>query len=147
MNKIQLWKNTDEQCMLVDYSTDKGSKLISAPNIPVLFWPDGSVCWPVTTWLMDKGKTYLGRVTKKGKRNTKGGSIITDASLISHLIRYTYTAYGKDFTSLNDEDVKGWVNDLKDEVDPKNKKKHANRQNYTKRTELLTLVSRFHALS
>jgi len=121
VNEKQLWKKTDKDCMLVDYTCAKGSILISAPKIPVMFWPDGGVCWPVTMWLMEKGKAYIGRVTAKGKRNTNGGSSTTHASLISHLVRFTFSKRNKNFALLLDDDIKGWSEDLKIEVDPKNR--------------------------
>jgi len=130
MNDKQLWKKTNNDCQLVDYSNNQGSALVNAPNIPVMFWPDGNVCWPITIWLMERGKSYIARANSKGRRNTNGGSLNTHASLISHFVRFTHHYHNKDFTSLYDDDLKAWVKNLKAEIDTKrpNSKKRKNTQ-------------------
>lgn len=120
VNNRQLWKKTSNECQLVDFSNEKGSTLVNAPNIPVMFWPDGSVCWPITIWLMDRAKTYIARANSKGRRNSNGGSSNTHASLISHFVRFVHNYHNKDFTSLYDDDLKRWAKNLKDEVDTRN---------------------------
>ena len=119
MNDKQLWKKTSNGCLLVDFSNNNGSTLVNAPNIPIMFWPDESVCWPITMWLMERGKSYIARSNSKGRRNTNGGSSNTHASLISHFVRFIHNNHNKDFTSLYDDDLKVWAKNLKDEIDTK----------------------------
>jgi hypothetical protein len=76
-----------------------------------MHWPDGSVCWPVTSWLLNK---YKGVSTK----SARGGSAGTYASLISHLIRFVYRKRIS-FEELNDDHMFEWADDLREEKDPR----------------------------
>lgn len=111
----KLWELTDEDCRIVSHTTSKGAITVSAPNTPAMFWPDGSVCWPVTMWLTLKQREYLGLPSKKGIRNFKAGTTVTNASLISQLIRFTFEARKKKFHLLTDDDIKAWIHELVNE--------------------------------
>lgn len=115
----KLWRLTDANCKLVDFSNHHGQSLLSAPNTPIVFWPDTTVCWPVTIWLTEKSQSYHSRSSKKGIRNSNGGSVVTQASVISHFVRYVFNVNRKLFVTLNDDHIKNWVKTLAEEDDPK----------------------------
>jgi integrase len=71
-------------------------------------------------WLVDNTKNYLDEKRRKGSRNTGGGSQVTNASLISFLVRYTFKYRAKLFTRLCDDDIKQWVSELRQEKSPQN---------------------------
>jgi integrase len=117
----QLWRLTDSECNIVSHMTPLGVVKSKAPNTPIMLWPDESVCWPVTMWLVDNTKNYLDEKRRKGSRNKKGGTQITNASLLSFLVRYTFKYRAKAFYLLCDDDIKQWVSDLRKEQSPQNK--------------------------
>ncbi|MEZ9368923.1 tyrosine-type recombinase/integrase [Shewanella sp. 10N.286.51.B2] len=116
MNTInKLWRLTDSDCRIVSHMTPRGAVHERAPKTPVMFWPDGCVCWPVSMWLVNNKKNYLDEKRRKGSRNDSGGTTVTYASLLSSLVRYTFHNRVKDFSALCDDDIKQWVKDLRSE--------------------------------
>jgi len=71
-------------------------------------------------WLVDNTKNYLDEKRRKGTRNKKGGSQVTNSSLISFLVRFTFKYKAKDFSLLCDDDIKQWVSELRNEKNPQN---------------------------
>lgn len=143
MSDKQLWKRTSESCQLVDYCNQKGSNLVNSPNVPVMFWPDGSVCWPITMWLIGRIKSCSSNSNLKGNRNSNGGSSSTYASLVSHFVRFVFKNKSKNFTSIYDDDLKLWAISLKDEVDsnkPYSKRRKNSQISTIMRTALSFLV-------
>ncbi|MEQ2355289.1 tyrosine-type recombinase/integrase [Pseudoalteromonas piscicida] len=116
----KLWKTTDANCKLVDYSVGQEYSLVSAPNTPVMFWPDDKVCLPVTMWLIEKAQFYYSKAGKKGIRGNSSGTVITRASLITHFVKYVFNKNNKNFASLNDDHIGDWKKSLENEEDPKN---------------------------
>ncbi|QJD99831.1 site-specific integrase [Massilia forsythiae] len=77
-------------------------------NIPLLFWPDGSVCWLANLYLL---KGY-----KDGKsRRNNGGTLLTYAKNLSPFIRWCYENE-LDFFDLEEPDFVSFVTDLRDET-------------------------------
>ncbi len=109
----QLWSFADSECQLpVIGFDDKGIRLRKCKKAPMMHWPDGSVCWPVTSWLLSKYK----RLSTKSARGSSAG---TYASLISHLVRFVYE---KDisFSELYDDHLYEWAEQLRLEKDHRN---------------------------
>ena len=109
----QLWRFADAECQLpaIGYN-DNGIRLRKCKKAPVMHWPDGSVCWPVTSWLLSKYK----RLSSKSARGSSAG---TYASLLSNLVRFVYE---KDisFSELCDDHLYEWAEQLRLEKDHRN---------------------------
>src|ERR1051326_365216 len=57
--------------------------VVSVPvgRIPLMVWPNGRWCW--------EANTYLGSLLERGlSTRTRGGTLLTYAAHISHLLRY-----------------------------------------------------------
>ncbi len=108
----QLWALTDKECRLFGYLEPTGPKLRKASKVPIMHWPDGTVCWPVTVWLVECSKDKFNDLNR-GKR---GGTLTTYASLISALVRYV-DEINVAFESLTDDNIFDWVERLKKEPD------------------------------
>ena len=93
----------------IPYAIDYNGVIITVEgdNIPVMFWPDGTVCWEANLFILDQYR-------KKRSRKNKGGSLLTNAKNISHLIRYCYENK-VDLYNLTDNNFKMFVNRLKAE--------------------------------
>lgn len=88
-----------------------------ASDLPVMFWPDDTVCWPISMYLVEAYSSYLNRPNKKGRRNRRGGTPVIKASLLSFLVRLAFDRNG--FSGLSDDDILDWVSMLCDERDNK----------------------------
>jgi len=110
----QLWKKTDNRCRLLDEVTPNGATMKSAPGVPIIFWPDRSVCWAATMYLVEVASAYIDSET-----TNKRGTPTIVASNLSFLIRFTHQRR-KTFGNLCDDDIQAWVKELQDEKDSTN---------------------------
>ena len=110
----QLWKKTNSDCRLVDTFINSHHRYVSAPDVPIYLWPDGSVCVPVSMWLISIAKNYL---TRDNKKKTSNSPPLTHASLIASFVRFVYYYKQKNFYLLTDEDVKDFREFLRKEKD------------------------------
>ncbi len=122
MRRQKLYKLTSE-AHKIPYVIDYDGALITVEgdNIPVMFWPDTTVCWEANLFILTQYK-------KKKSRKNKGGSLLTNAKNISHLIRYCYDNK-VDFYNLTNSHFKLFVNKLKAERqthNPSNKVRNNN---------------------
>ncbi|WP_292038168.1 tyrosine-type recombinase/integrase [Massilia sp. UBA6681] len=89
-----------------------------ANDVPQLFWPDGTVCWLANMYLLSG--------YKKGRsRRNNGGTLLTWAKNLSHIIRWCHLNK-VDFIDLTDSHFAMFVNSLKiekDSEDPTQKKR------------------------
>jgi integrase len=109
----QLWCFADSECQIPIIGSDgKGGKRRKCNKAPVMHWPDSSVCWPVTSWLLSKYK----RLSTKSARGSSAG---TYASLLSHLVRFVYKK-NISFGDLNDNHLYDWAEQLRTETDHRN---------------------------
>jgi len=112
-DRHQLWSFADSDCQIPIIGSDgNGIRKRKCKKAPVMHWPDSSVCWPVTSWLLSK---YKGLSTK----SARGSSAGTYASLLSHLVRFVYE---KDisFSDLHDDHMYEWAEQLRVESDHRN---------------------------
>jgi integrase len=116
----QLWSFTTDKCVIAAYGTIHGIKKRVCKNAPVMEWPDGTVCWPVTSWLLDKYK----RISTKSAR---GGSAGTYASLLSSFVRFCYKNKIA-FVDINDDHFFQWAEALRNERNEKAFKRRNNTQ-------------------
>lgn len=89
-----------------------------AHDVPQLLWPDGTVCWLANLYL-------LSGYRKGRSRKNKGGTLLTWAKNLSHLIRWCYLNK-VDFIDLTDSHFKMFINMLlieKDDEQPTEKKR------------------------
>ena len=112
MKARKLWALTDERCRLFGYLAPIGPVFRDAPKVPIMYWPDGEVCWPVTMWLVSVAKDSP-NARGPGRR---GNTVATYASLISALVRYV-SEKKIAFESLSDDNFYDWVERLKEEPD------------------------------
>jgi integrase len=120
MRLSQLWKKTSSDCKLVDSYIAGNHRYIQAAKVPIYFWPDGSVCVPVTIWLVTQAKNYLSDENTKGKSNNPP---VTHASLISSFVRYVHLTRKKNFYLIDDEDVKSFREYLRSEINNRTESK------------------------
>ena len=73
-------------------------------EVPITFWPDGSVCWPATLYL--NAQFHEGKSTR-----TRGGTLSTYAKQLGHLIRAAYKKHCE-FHSMDDVIFTDWINEL-----------------------------------
>lgn len=108
----QLWTFADIDCQIPTYGNNKKSvNMRSCKNAPMMSWPDGSICWAVSSWLLLKYKS-------KPYKSTRGGSSGTYASLLSHLVRFVFDRRIS-FTNLRDENLYEWAESLQNHKDKK----------------------------
>jgi site-specific recombinase XerD len=84
MTKSKLYQNTDSAFKLPLYvDTQRNVITREAINIPTLTWPDGSWCL--------QGNVYMLELFHRGlSRRNNGGTLLSYATNISHLLRYVY---------------------------------------------------------
>ncbi|WP_440965168.1 hypothetical protein ACL58G_03435 [Massilia sp. GER05] len=114
----KLYCITTEDCKLPLHAKSK----YPAHDIPQLLWPDGTVCWLANLFLLSG--------YKKGRsRKNKGGTLLTWAKNLSHLIRWCYLNE-VDFTDLHDSHFALFINTLLNEKDSEHpeKKKRTDQQ-------------------
>ncbi len=82
--KAKLYHCTAQAFALPTY-VDHSHRVITTPaqNIPMLKWPDGRWCLPANVYMVDLYHRGL-------SRRNRGGTLLTYAAHISHLIRYCY---------------------------------------------------------
>jgi integrase len=107
----KLYHITSESHQL-PYAVDFKDKVIFSEgnNIPVIFWPDGRVCWEANLFIRDGYNRNL-------SRKNRGGTLLTHAKQISHLIRFCYDNR-INFLELTNNRFKQFINNLKTERDP-----------------------------
>ena len=114
----KLYRITTEDCQLPLHTGRRSAVTYLANDIPQLFWPDGSVCWLANLYL-------LSGYRKGRSRKNKGGTLLTWAKNLSHLIRWCHQNK-VDFIDLTDSHFKMFVNVLlmeKDDEQPTTKKR------------------------
>jgi hypothetical protein len=75
----KLYQLTSDQFVL-PASTDKTRK---TGKLPMLKWPDGEICWPITLYMIQQ--------SNEGKKSEVGGGTpLTYAKQLSHLLRFCY---------------------------------------------------------
>jgi site-specific recombinase XerD len=78
-----------------------------AGNLPILKWPDGDICWPVSLYLIEQ--------CNNGKsRKGKGGSLLTYAKQLSPIVRFCHK-YKINFKDLDDSFITQFIQHLGDE--------------------------------
>ncbi|EPB7048058.1 TPA: tyrosine-type recombinase/integrase [Pseudomonas aeruginosa] len=82
--------------------------LVEAENIPMITWPDGRWCMEANIYML---RLYRNRYSRK----FGGGTLLTYATQISHLLRYCFTA-GIGLLDLTDSHFHLFINSLKSEV-------------------------------
>lgn len=115
MDKTQLWALTSAKCMLHSHTTHSGPILKQSPHLPIVYWPNDRVCFPVTMWLIEtsRNRGANNSASKRGRTST------TDASLISLFVRYIANeAIG--FEDMSDDHMFHWASQLAAERDPSN---------------------------
>ena len=84
-------------------ATDVKGTVIRTPagNIPMLLWPDGSWCL--------EGNAYMLALFQRGlSRRNGGGTLLTYAGCVSHLLRFCYTNR-TDIAALTDNDFARFI--------------------------------------
>lgn len=115
-NQSKLYCITTEDCKLPLHA----GRGYPAHDVPQLLWPDGTVCWLANLYL-------LSGYRKGRSRKNKGGTLLTWAKNLSHLIRWCYLNK-VDFIDLTDSHFKMFINMLlmeKDSEQPSEKKRAA----------------------
>jgi len=115
MDNQQLWTLTSAECMLLSHTTHSGPILKKCPKLPVVYWPDGRVCFPVTMWLIECSRNR--RASHSASR--RGSTSTTDASLISLFVRYMANS-AIEFENMSDDHMFHWANQLAAERDLSN---------------------------
>ncbi len=113
-SQSKLYCITTEDCKLPLHA----GRGYPAHDVPQLLWPDGTACWMANLYL-------LSGYRKGRSRKNKGGTLLTWAKNLSHLIRWCYLNK-VDFIDLTDSHFKMFVNMLlmeKDEEQPTEKKR------------------------
>lgn len=78
-NNRKLYQVTSDQFSLPG-SSGKAKK---AGKLPMLKWPDGEICWPITLYMLHQ--------FEEGKKSEVGGGTpLTYAKQLSHLLRFCY---------------------------------------------------------
>jgi integrase len=104
-SQSKLYCITTEDCKLPLHA-ERG---YPAHDVPQLLWPDGTVCWMANLYLLNG--------YRKGRsRKNKGGTLLTWAKNLSHLIRFCYLNK-VDFIDLTDSHFKLFINVLLNEKD------------------------------
>lgn len=84
MNKAKLYHNTATDFELPLYVDMQHSVIrTEAADFPMLTWPDGSWCFPANVYILDLFHRGL-------SRKNRGGTLLTYATNISHLLRYVF---------------------------------------------------------
>lgn len=109
MNQPKLYEITSEECKLPLHVGPSGVARYPANDIPQLMWPDGSVCWLPNLYLLNG--------YRKGRsRKNKGGTLLTWAKNLTHLVRWCYQN-NVDIIDLTDSHFCMFINTLKEERD------------------------------
>ncbi|CAB3795179.1 Tyrosine recombinase XerD [Paraburkholderia ultramafica] len=118
----KLYRITTDDCVLPLHVKRDSAAYYPAHNLPQVLWPDGTVCWLVNLYL-------LSGYRKGRSRKNKGGTLLTWAKNLSHLIRWCYQNR-IDFIDLTDSNFTMFVNTLRVEKHEKNvsKKKRGESQ-------------------
>ena len=107
MNKTpkKLYKLTSDQFSLPSGVPSASLfKVKRAGKLPMLKWPDGEICWPITLYIIDQ--------YNKGKRcEVGGGTPLTYAKQLSHLVRFCYNCK-INFIDLSDSYLTQFVEQL-----------------------------------
>ena len=105
MDKRKLYTLTDSGFTLPLY-IDEQSKVhdVLASNIPMLTWPDGSWCLPANLYMLELFSRGL-------SRKNRGGTLLSYATNISHLIRFCYSI-NLSFIDINDAQFSRFVTKL-----------------------------------
>lgn len=114
----KLYYITSQDCSLPLHAGCGGVASYPAQDIPQLLWPDGTVCWLANLYL-------LSGYRKGRSRKNKGGTLLTWAKNLSHLIRWCYQNR-VDFIDLTDSHFNMFVNTLlieKDDEQPTEKRR------------------------
>lgn len=114
----KLYCITSQDCTLPLHAGRGAAASYPAQDIPQLLWPDGTVCWLANLYL-------LSGYRKGRSRKNKGGTLLTWAKNLSHLIRWCYQNR-VDFIDLTDSHFKMFVNTLlieKDDEQPTEKRR------------------------
>lgn len=99
-NYKKLYQLTSDQFVL-PASTDKTKK---AGKLPMLKWPDGEICWPISLYMIQQ--------FNEGKRSEVGGGTpLTYAKQLSHLLRFCYKLK-INFTDLDDSYLTRFIEHL-----------------------------------
>lgn len=98
-------------------------KFKDAPNIPILLWPNGLVCWPVTFYINNKYKSGLSSLNS-------GGTLLTYAKNISPFIRFCHEEM-MSFSSMDDNSFSNFVGEINDQmtIDRKGALSHTRKSN------------------
>jgi hypothetical protein len=85
ISKKKLYRLTSKG-FLLPFSTDYKHQVIPqvASDMPMIYWPDGKSCFPANIYMFE----LYGRGLS---RTNRGGTLVTYAANISHLIRYCYS--------------------------------------------------------
>jgi integrase len=135
-----LYKTTSSGCKIVHRISSEGVAVTqSIPNWPIMFWPDDTVCWPVTMYLEDITTSYIKRAKTNSPRARRGTPIIKAGNL-SPLIRYCYKA-NKGFAELTDDDIYNLIDFLRKEPHPH--KQHHLRRKDTQTNQIVRLCLNF----
>ena len=114
----KLYLITSGDCRLPLHAGQGGVVTYPAHDIPQLLWPDGTICWLANIFLLNG--------YRKGRsRKNKGGTLLTWAKNLSHLIRWCYQNK-IDFIDLTDSHFKMFINTLlieKDTEQPSEKRR------------------------
>lgn len=100
----KLYYITSQECRLPLHAGRGGVIHYPAHDIPQVLWPDGTVCWLANLYL-------LSGYRKGRSRKNKGGTLLTWAKHLSHLIRWCYQNR-VDFIDLSDSHFRIFVNTL-----------------------------------
>lgn len=118
MTAAKLYHITSEECVLPLHVGPSGVARHPAQDVPQLLWPDGTVCWLPNLYL-------LSGYRKGRSRKNKGGTLLTWAKNLSHLIRWCYQSK-VDIVDLTDSHFRMFINVLlqeRDEERPGDKKR------------------------
>lgn len=105
----KLYYITSQDCRLPLHAGYGRAFEYPAHDVPQLLWPDGTVCWLANLYL-------LSGYRKGRSRKNKGGTLLTWAKNLSHLIRWCYQNK-VDFIDLTDSHFRMFVNTLLMEKD------------------------------
>lgn len=108
MNKSKLYHITDSSFKLPLY-VDRQHKVVTvnAEDIPTIKWPDGSWCLPANIYMLELFNRGL-------SRKNRGGTLLTYAANISHLLRYTFNNK-IDLANLSDNEFSLFIKMLQGE--------------------------------
>lgn len=105
----KLYRLTSKDCTLPLHVGPAGVSRYPAHDVPQVVWPDGTVCWHVNLYLLSG---YL----KGRSRKNKGGTLLTWAKNLSHLVRWCFQNR-VDFIDLTDSHFRMFINFLLQEKD------------------------------